>query len=732
MQSPNMNPSLTRQWKLDQTVDHFVKISPSVLLTAKADNIQPLALVACEKFGATLAICQVTRLKIEQLLRSQRGYVVVNFLKSKVGYPEGDSADQLSTSLAGINFLALAAALVSVTDTFSAGNALENMITTSAVDKTLVPTAYQLKDVLNVLEPRLNRAGFINEVLARKTWWMNNGRLSEAEQMYLRQYGEAFPSSEGLEKIVMALRAAYRIGQATSVTLTARSAIPWLTAFVIWCIGICPTIFSLDGYAIHSQADTPLKIVYSQDCTFDKEIRIEITNSFDSFDALTSATLVNSHNGTIGLVAGMTSVHTYAKHFLESLEFDSDLSYRALVQAIPYALYKIRNDLVPDLSGHPLLLFESLPLKVVVGNPFPREFVLAEAMKIYLSLNETVSLAKLPEGTLITDLPLVNLWLEQVKLDPKRSSYFLENVSKVVADILVLSLFHGCYDSLLVYYSSAWQKTWHRRKENRGSLSNIIQKTLQGKRCLSPLRVPVLAWTLKLLHHEIVSDLDVWGGSSFKGQVIFPKIFENQSLQEDGYLELFNIPGTLTMAKGSHRTFSLIECHPTTALAGNATIEAIPVTRSLDMFPDKKLLWQVQNLENSILVNMAWSGNTFNQKINPAGVLHYSGDAIFSGACDHAPEAIVHRPVADCWYIMPCSDPPGTYKGARGIDPISLNLTGLRIIPIKDNDGLRFMALSAFSKWNLVESPRILVNGGACIDCLIDTCRLTDCTYLIL
>ncbi|MCJ1394001.1 hypothetical protein MMC18_006878 [Xylographa bjoerkii] len=228
-----MNVSLALPWTLDQTIDHFLKVGTDVLLTATRDNVQPIAILACEKFGATLAICPTTRSKIEQLLHSQSGNVVVSFLKTKIGYPKGDSATQLAKTLAGVNFLALAAALVSTTDTFEAGTALENMIAASAIDKTFAPTAHHLKDLLNVLEPRLNRAGFMDEVLNWKAWWLGSNGFSESERAHIHQYGEAFPSSNGLEKIVMALRAACRIGQATSVTLTARSAAPWLTAFVI-------------------------------------------------------------------------------------------------------------------------------------------------------------------------------------------------------------------------------------------------------------------------------------------------------------------------------------------------------------------------------------------------------------------------------------------------------------------------------------------------------------------
>ncbi|MCJ1433762.1 hypothetical protein MMC27_003127 [Xylographa pallens] len=315
-----MDVSVALQWTLDQTVDHFLKLGADVLLTATRDNVQPIALLACEH---------------------QNRNVVFDFLKTKIGYPKGDSATQLAKSLAGVNFLALAAVLVSTTNTFEA-------------------------DLLNVLEPGLNRAGFMDEVLNWKAWWMGTNGLPEIERAHVLQDGEAFPSSDGLEKIVMALRANCRIGEATSVKLTARSAAPWLTAFVTWCVGVCPTIYGSDGHAIHTEPDVPLKIVYSEHQSFDKEIRIEITNTSTSFDEVIAVSLVDSSRTQVYLAAGMTKVENYAKYTVASMGFDSDL---------------------PE-------------------NPFPPESVIADVMKTYLSLSKTINLMKLPEGGLMSDLPL--------------------------------------------------------------------------------------------------------------------------------------------------------------------------------------------------------------------------------------------------------------------------------------------------------------------------------------
>ena len=241
-----MNYSIALQWALDETTDHFLKVGKDVVLAATRDSVQPIALLACERFGATIAICPERRTKIERLIDSQTGYAVIEFLKTKVGFAKGGSITQLSRSWAGVNFLALAAALVSVTDTFEAGTALENMILAAATDRLLVPTAYQLKHLLDVLEPRLNAAGFMTQVFDWQRWWVTSTGMSDAERLHLVQVGETLPSAEGLQKIVATLRDVCRVGEAKSVNFTARCAAPWLTAFVIWCLGASPTIYGSD------------------------------------------------------------------------------------------------------------------------------------------------------------------------------------------------------------------------------------------------------------------------------------------------------------------------------------------------------------------------------------------------------------------------------------------------------------------------------------------------------
>ena len=103
-------PTLT--WSLDSTASTTISVAKDVIRAATSDNVQALALMACEKFGATLAMCPETNKKMEDLIIKVSGPVFVRFIGAKIGYSANDCAAQLSRSLAGVQFLGLAVASV--------------------------------------------------------------------------------------------------------------------------------------------------------------------------------------------------------------------------------------------------------------------------------------------------------------------------------------------------------------------------------------------------------------------------------------------------------------------------------------------------------------------------------------------------------------------------------------------------------------------------------------------
>jgi hypothetical protein len=153
------------QWNLDSTSDSALSVARGIFRAATSDNVQPLAILACERFGNTIAISQQTCRKMETDVVPTPAPATIQFLKATVGYSAEDCATHFSKSQAGIQFLGLVAAMVTTMGEFVGGAALHEMLMSSAADKTLLPTTRQLKDMLASLKHRCQLSGFANHVL---------------------------------------------------------------------------------------------------------------------------------------------------------------------------------------------------------------------------------------------------------------------------------------------------------------------------------------------------------------------------------------------------------------------------------------------------------------------------------------------------------------------------------------------------------------------------------------
>jgi hypothetical protein len=77
-----MNP-VSLQWALNETAGVTISVSKGLIKAASSDNIQALALIVCEAFGATLAMCQETCMKVERISGMRHESRTVKFLKSQ-------------------------------------------------------------------------------------------------------------------------------------------------------------------------------------------------------------------------------------------------------------------------------------------------------------------------------------------------------------------------------------------------------------------------------------------------------------------------------------------------------------------------------------------------------------------------------------------------------------------------------------------------------------------------
>ena len=99
-------------WSLNETASGLIAIGTGYLQAANEDDVQPLAILAAERFGATLAMAQESCRKTEREAFRNHRTMIVKFLKAAIGYSSSDTAARLAKTSSGVRFLALASTLI--------------------------------------------------------------------------------------------------------------------------------------------------------------------------------------------------------------------------------------------------------------------------------------------------------------------------------------------------------------------------------------------------------------------------------------------------------------------------------------------------------------------------------------------------------------------------------------------------------------------------------------------
>jgi hypothetical protein len=733
---------LMLQWSLQETANSALSVARGVISAATSDNIQALALLACERFGATLAMCPETCDKIERLIVKVPMPVRI-FIGAYIGYSAGDSAAQLVKSKAGVQFLALAAALVTTTGSFQGGLALEVMLENSATDKTLLPTSRQLKDLLAVLEHRLVASRFADTVVYCANL------LSEVppDPKDRRNYWKTatyYPDPDGIAKLVDAFRQLNRIGDATSLRLKTTACTPWVIAFTSWCLGIFPTIQLDDGTTILEQPTSCVTVIASKDSEHCPGLEITIHRDLRSPADLVTAKW-HSEPWT-----GMVSLAQYWQWLRQEYNFGPDLASRCLEEALPYALDQVLGLLRTSSYGKfdpqlPLYEWQRLQLGSsgsaideeslsLVANPFPADTVVADMLRKFLGLSTQVVLRPLPPGTLLADLPVVALYIADLrkrcickecanvsKLNFKMcdAKFLFHRLAFIVADLLSLSLFE-LPDNLLVHLQHL-----------RGGDSNFKQAIYS----IITTGVPevcniglILKWTLTLIGHDaevetaMPSDQRKWIISSGKGQVAYPRLFETCNIPRRGYLTLSWAPGLL---RYQNQIYPRGVCQPNTD-AGRDPVtqgsQSLQVDRPRHLLPAHKLAWQVAQRDGYLEISVTLRNETDQRasgSSQPYTILENIAQSLVLEACQHHPSTLLDRPDGFAAYTGPLSPKHHKYNSADG--------SNTSCVAVEGDAGLAMLALSVF------QAPfPMVVRGKACLQCALGVCRRSTFVVLIL
>jgi hypothetical protein len=88
-------------WSIDLSAGTIVKLSSGMLTTALSDNVQTLAVMVCEAYGAKLPMCLETRSKMERLAKRKHSLRLLRNVGMTVGFVPNDVAHQLSMTESG-------------------------------------------------------------------------------------------------------------------------------------------------------------------------------------------------------------------------------------------------------------------------------------------------------------------------------------------------------------------------------------------------------------------------------------------------------------------------------------------------------------------------------------------------------------------------------------------------------------------------------------------------------
>jgi hypothetical protein len=612
------------------------------------------------------------------------------------------------------------------------------MLRTSAADKTLLPPARHLKDLLASIEHKCVALKFPDMVSGWSKILLDSA-ISTPEDRTFWKADCYVPNAEGIGGLVDAFRQLSRVGNATSITLKTSGCTAWVAAFTQWCLGVPPSTYLDDGRAILVQPKSNVTIIAIKDTKGCSSLEITVHRSMGNPSDLITADLSGK------AWSGLLSIEAYGQLLLCQCDFDFGSANRAITQSLPYAMKQIvtmlrlsvlksfdRSVELRDWQHKQKLdVYNNVPDEATrfAAYPFPKDVAISNILFRMLGLSDAPVSNKLPpleEGLMVTDLPLVSLHLEGLRrsclcrtcsstglmFEACKIAVFMGRLSEFAADVLLLSLFESP-EALLVYNGN------HRTSDFTYAIRQILTT---GKPNTVPL-TKVLQAALSVVGHDVADDLnrDVWVLSCYKGQAMYPKLFETRCLQDPGYLTLSWAPGLLrydgevySKAIGDRGAGQTLDRRRPNDMATKA------VNLPINLVPDQRLVWRVVREDGFLRINVGIEvdGTWMSMIHSPLNMLINLSSALVTLSCPHSADEPLKTPDKWCQYTEP-SQPLGSSEQAKDPNFISL-------VAADGNDGLRMYALGFH------DSPfPFVIRNGTCIACCLGICRMAGYPAII-
>jgi hypothetical protein len=748
--------TLALQWSLDKTANSSLSFSRGLIAAATSDNVEPLAVAACEKFGTTLPICRDSCAKVERLVEPQRP--VFTFLGAYIGYSANDCATQLVKSVAGVQFFALAAALVSSIGELSGAQALEILLEKTAVDKTQVPPAGLLEPLLKALEPRCTSLRFLDSAVYCRNLLVQSQNSAQSKAFW--KGVTEVPHANAIARLVLALSKLKESAPSSKLEIRAGSTTPWVIAFTSWVFGAFPSI----------AFDNEQPFLTSQQCS-----RVTVTAVEDLFTDL-DMSLYTDLNRLSELItrdqrgfdwpgrswSGMVSVKAYGQLLRDEFDLSSDCVIRSLTDILPYAIHQCLTPLrtKKDTTGRrPESLDSSLGqitpsenyhftldenLSWFLANPFGQDANIRKAISLMLGLSSErppIGVKPLADDAHFHDLPAIQNYLSALKryctcaqCKPTttrtyrqcRKEKFWRDLACLVTDILCLSFFENL-DELAV--------SLHQDRDARAEVSRVVSNVLARGDIQPYSVVKFYDWALALVGYSESLRMNNSPPfpprrilSSVKGQVTYLKLFETRSVVRRGYM-------TLAWARGQLR-FEGVE-YPAVVepklefLTGTALNELQngAIICPQNIYPNYSMEWVARpvttprresllELRAAVCRGSDSHRHVISTHVNPFNILESLAQSLILEGCEHNSDTPLDTPDTETRYAEPLLN----YSLLPPEDDKFINC-----VAVAGDNGLRLLTFGS------QDPPFPMVfRGNACLECALYVCRKAKSRLLIM
>ncbi|RWA07339.1 hypothetical protein EKO27_g7756 [Xylaria grammica] len=731
------------QWSLHETSDSVYGIARGVLQAATSDNVQPLAILACEQFGNTLAISRETRLKIERIVLPTPEPATIQFLKLKVGFMKHDCAVQLGSNQAGLRFLALSAALISSVSAYRCAEALMLMLESTTSDRRLLPTTRHLVDLMSSLEGRCHFSGFAdivfgyNSIIRRTVHEI----LAEGSPDNYETYD--IPDSEGLAALVDACRHLQRVGdhELSSVIVEAGACAAWVAAFSKWSLELPPSIYFADGTAIISQPGSLFTIIVSypypgEENGMVKKIKVTKRFKLDSIqDLVVECPTWSDFRYYVPL-------RTFGNIIQEALGNQKDAVFAALPLAITLLSAAGERGKSEIEGPEGVQQFTITQPKV-----FPSNNVIFKIMSRVFGLGPDFSFDSLAAVTSFRHLPDVEhffqspanvkycwgrptfteddeystlaSWWANDPLDPlPRDNVFAfsTNLSFVCNYLLLISLFDNIEDLYLRAPTSGTVQSSSFHDRSCGSLyEDIVKALIRGAGFEKPHSY-VNIWEdvgCSLMH----SREDEWENdlvSSTQTHVFWYSILDESAPITTDPLRITSYRGRLMYER---QVYERVLCDRMNML-GNTVLEGVnkPVNSATHkLYPDARAQWEIRTPLGFLYASLTLtSAGTSYGSVNPQLTIRMLTSFVIVN-CEHPVDspATEQRPEWVYWF-------PGKSDNIE---------RELEIFPVAGVGELQMYCLGLISERRAELS---VIRGRACFDRCIKACKMKESRFLIL